>query len=252
MKAWNEWRLANPHEKPNLIGADLRKADLRKADLTGAYLSTADLSGATLSMATLSMATLTWAKLNGADLSKAYLVRARFDHADLQYAILSDVELGGSSLISANLSRADISGARMKDVNTSRWIIKGIKCTHIFRDDKRIDYAESEFEKAYTQIESIVEMIIDAPFSELTYHIGRFIENAVNKRFGEGALMLKTQAALSKDVTKYEYVSFKEEDELHEIINILTILQKELKPVIEDAKSKNEPKPVFNIKEKID
>ena len=60
-----------------------------------------------------------------------------------------------TSLVIANLSGADISGAEMKDINASRWIIKDIKCTHIFIDGEKVDYVEGEFEKAYTGIKNI-------------------------------------------------------------------------------------------------
>ncbi len=113
------------------------------------------------------------------------------------------------------------------------------------------DY-EGEFEKNYTQMEHLVEMIIGAPFSDLTYYIGLYIADTINRRFGEDALMFRSQTALSGNTTKYEYISFKEEDGVHEINSKLTVLAKELKPVIESAKSQNDPRPVIDIKEKID
>ena len=113
-------------------------------------------------------------------------------------------------------------------------------------------YTEGEFEKNYTQMEHLVEMIIGAPFSDLTYYIGLYIADTINRRFGEDALMFRSQTALSGNTTKYEYISFKEEDGVHEINSKLTVLAKELKPVIESAKSQNDPRPVIDIKEKID
>ena len=83
-------------------------------------------------------------------------------------------------------------------------------------------------------------------------NIARFIENAFNERFGEESLMLKAQTALSNTITKLEYISFKEKKDIEQIENQITILQKELRPLIEDFKFKNEPQPVISVKEKID
>ncbi|MDQ2840624.1 MAG: pentapeptide repeat-containing protein, partial [Acidobacteriota bacterium] len=63
VKAWNQWRKANPR-----VGADLSRADLREADLSGAYL-------------------------RGANLSGAYLSQTNFEGAKVAFIIFADIDL---------------------------------------------------------------------------------------------------------------------------------------------------------------
>jgi uncharacterized protein YjbI with pentapeptide repeats len=69
VKAWNEWRAANPTIEP-----DLREADLSAMRLRRANLSRADLF----------KANLTDADLHQADLEGALLVQTQFERANLR------------------------------------------------------------------------------------------------------------------------------------------------------------------------
>ena len=118
-RAWNKWRIKNPHIEPelrwanvrraNLYGADLRGADLRGADLAGTNINEADLAGAALKGADLSGATLVQANLSGADLCGTNLSAANLSGAILQNANLTGANLLGAILDDANLVGADFS-----------------------------------------------------------------------------------------------------------------------------------------------
>jgi len=77
--AWNEWRLQNPHEIPDLENADLTQANLEGYDLQKAVLSNANMAGANLKKSDLSKANLRGADLSTADLSGAILIGTRYD-----------------------------------------------------------------------------------------------------------------------------------------------------------------------------
>jgi uncharacterized protein YjbI with pentapeptide repeats len=109
---WNEWRLRNPNEKPDLCGKNLSGANLHAAYLYDAYLYGTNLSGANLSGANLSGANLGAANLSGATLSGATLSRA-----DLHAANLSATNLSATNLCEATLSEADLSEADLSEAN---------------------------------------------------------------------------------------------------------------------------------------
>jgi uncharacterized protein YjbI with pentapeptide repeats len=129
VKAWSEWRAANPNVVPELHNANLREANLREANLSGADLSLANLreanlSGADLSLANLREANLSHADLNEADLShadlsEANLSRANLSLAYLSLAYLSLAYLSGANLSHTNLSEANLSGANLSGANLS-------------------------------------------------------------------------------------------------------------------------------------
>ena len=121
VKAWNEWREANPEVKPSLKGADLSGTNLSEvnlffADLDGANLSKANLIGADLSQANLSSAHLGDAELRRADLSAADLGGADLRGADLRGANLNSTDLASADLSGARLSEATLHGARLRGV----------------------------------------------------------------------------------------------------------------------------------------
>ena len=117
VEVWNEWRRANPIERPDLSGAALYTADLsgaalQEASLTGADLSGADLSGADLSGADLTgRANLYRSKLVGANLSKVRLSGTDLREADLREANLTEANLSEANFNGADLYKADLSGA---------------------------------------------------------------------------------------------------------------------------------------------
>jgi hypothetical protein len=118
-RAWNAWRMRNPHTKPQLSGAKLSRANLTWANLCEANLARADLSRAELSEATLIEADFRAADLSGADLTLACLVEADLSGANLSGAKLNGAnliraKLGGANLSAANLSRTDLTGAHLE------------------------------------------------------------------------------------------------------------------------------------------
>lgn len=202
-----------------LIGADLSGADLGGANLRNATLSRAELSGVDLSKADLGGAHLNDANLIGATLSKADLCRASLIRADLSGADLDgtnlmeadlrDAELSHSSLAMANLAKATLSGARMDYANLLGWKIPGVICTYLVRGDRReiIRFQPTEFENKYRQNCQLFEIILDVEFSELAYFVGLFIAKAVNAMSGTGIVQLKTLDAVSKERTRFVFIT---------------------------------------------
>jgi hypothetical protein len=121
VRAWNDWRKANPVIVPdlreaeltgaNLTGADLIRVRLNDADLSGANLWDAHLHKARLNGVDLREANLRWADLSEVDVSGAYLGRADLGDADLTWGHLRDADLHQADLSRANLSKSDLSGA---------------------------------------------------------------------------------------------------------------------------------------------
>jgi uncharacterized protein YjbI with pentapeptide repeats len=97
VKAWNQWRGANPKGRPDLSSADLKGADLAGADLSDANLRGAGLSGVDLSEANLS----------GAHLGRAALLSADFSGADLGAADLKEARMGYTVFGANDLSTAE-------------------------------------------------------------------------------------------------------------------------------------------------
>ncbi len=149
VQAWNNWRIANPGDEPDLAGAklstaDLREANLRETDLRWADLSGANLSGAILSRADLRRANLNrtifhLAKLSEANLSETYLSGADLREADLRKAFfirsdLANADLSASDcqradfrwayLIKARFNEANLSGANLIEANLTKSELK--------------------------------------------------------------------------------------------------------------------------------
>ncbi len=115
---WNEWRLANPHIRPNLCGAylnnlDLAGANLHDVDLRFALLFRADLREADLSLASLLGADLIRADLGGASLWGASLEGAYLSHANLAGADLTQADLRGAYWQGAILTGAVMPDGRL-------------------------------------------------------------------------------------------------------------------------------------------
>jgi hypothetical protein len=185
------------------------------------------------------------------NLSEADLIRANLSRANLSEADLSGADLSEAKLSYANFSNSNISGADITGANLHNWEIEGIKCTHIIWNDKKVDYTSpDDFEKAFTNIKSIVEMLIDIPFSDLGYYTGHIIQQAINKKFGIGSVIFKGHTAISDDTTKFEFIS--DPEKYVSISEKLSELSDQLKPVIEEAKSKLEPRSPIGFKSEID
>jgi uncharacterized protein YjbI with pentapeptide repeats len=267
----------------NLASADLRCADLTEADLTNAHLACIIISesfGMELKeeilnekvrnrlrsfhfsfLTKLNQSKLCRANLRGANLSGVDLTGANIAFADLHGVNLTSAIIINSRLIKANMKRAimigadfsgsDMSGVCLDECNFSNWIIKGVTCTHIIRNGKRIDFTEGGFEKAFTSIEQTVELILELPFSDIGYYTGRIIEEAINQKYGEGTIILKGQTAISSSSTQYEFINFGDTKQLDEIQIQLSVLQDSLRPVIEQALENNKQKSIIGISDEI-
>ena len=269
VKTWNKWREENPSiqadlsqanlSHTNLIAANLSQVNLLAADLSQANLSQANLIKTNLIVADLKEANLRSANLREADLREANLRKANLSGADLRGADLSGANLNGADLRGTdlmganlsytNLSGSDISRANITGINHYKWNIKEVECTHVIWDDKLFNYSKSDdFEKSFAETKNLVEMLLNVPFSDLAYYTGLIIEQAINRKYGEGSLRLKGQTAISDDTTKFKFISFSAPDVFTEIKNIVSRLQNQLKPVIEQAKSVNEHQNPFGLK----
>lgn len=269
VKTWNKWREENPSiqadlsqanlSQTNLIAANLSQVNLLAADLSQANLSQANLIQTNLIVADLKEANLRSANLREADLREANLRRANLSGADLRGANLSGANLNGADLrgtdlMGANLSHtnlcgSDISRSNITGINHHKWNIKEVECTHVIWDDKLFNCSKSDdFEKAFAEIKNVVGMLLDMPFSDLTYYTGIIIEQAINRKYGEGSLHLKGQFAISHNTTKLEFISFSASDIFSKIKNLVSKLQNQLKPVIEETKAASVHQNSFGLK----
>ncbi len=228
-----------------LIGARLSRAYLMRANLMEAYLYQADLIEAYLIEANLSGAYLIEANLSGADLIEANLSEARLIGANLRGANLKGADLKGADLINSDLHQADISGACLDDANTSRWNIEGIICTHLVTgpDRKRIDYAPGEFGQKHTYLENLSEIVLNLPFSALTFGVGLMTESAINQHQPSIPIRFKGQEALSDKTTKLSFIVFASDDEeVRKTQDQLDAIEQNLTQLVED---KRQPKGVL-------
>ena len=245
----------------NLTGTSLREANLSGAKLAGADLTDANLTGADFSEADLSEANLSGADLSelnlrGADLSRADMSGADLSGADLIKAILRGTDLAAATLIMANLSESDISGSNLNDANISQWKIKGIKCTHINWKGKKLEFKKGEFEKAFSTIENTIEIILNLPFSEVGYHTGRVIQEVVNNKYGEGAVLFRGHTAISDTDTKFDFISFGTEEQFEEIKakldKIPSEIEKRVVKKLEDQKAEDDDRSLIRFKDEFD
>ncbi|MDY6792526.1 MAG: pentapeptide repeat-containing protein [Thermodesulfobacteriota bacterium] len=269
VKTWNKWREKNPSiqadlsqanlSQTNLIAANLSQVNLLAADLSQANLSQANLIKTNLIVADLKEANLRSANLREADLREANLRRANLSGADLRGANLTGANLNGADLratdlMGANLSHTnlcgcDISRANITGINHHKWNIKEVECTQLIWNDKLFNYSKSDdFEKLFAEIKNSVEMSLDMPLSDLAYYTGIIIEQAINRKYGEGSLRLKGQFAISDNTTKLEFISSSASDIFSQIKNQVSNLQNQLKPVIEQTKSASEHQNPFGLK----
>src|SRR5690242_18654609 len=87
VKAWNEWRQANPQTRPDLSGAYLARAILVRVDFHDVNLEHCDLN----------RASILYSDFSGANLGGASMRRTA----------ISDSRLTVASLINADLHKAD-------------------------------------------------------------------------------------------------------------------------------------------------
>jgi hypothetical protein len=273
VKTWNKWREENPNiladlsqadlshtnlnaanlSKVNLLAANLSHTNLSEANLIQTNLVVADLREANLRKANLRVADLREANLRRANLRGADLRGANLSGADLQGADLRGADLMGANLSYSNLTGSDISRANITGINHHKWNIKEVECTYVICEDKLINYSNyKEFERSFAEIKYGVEMVLEMPFSDLSYYTGLIIEQAINRKYGEGTLRLKGQTAFSEGTTKFEFISFSAPDVFPKIKKIISELQDHLKLAIAETKLKGEHQNHFGLKSEID
>jgi hypothetical protein len=170
VEAWNNWKKAKVHPKPDLSRVHLRgivlsdadfrsvdlsevdfsKAKLIRANLSGAKLSKAKLDGADLSEGKLDNADLRWVSLRGAGLVRAKLVNTNLAEANLNKAVvrvaeviftnmeganLENVDFSYSSLVGTNLTDANLTGIKLYGTSRDDWIIKNVECRYVYWDE---------------------------------------------------------------------------------------------------------------------
>jgi hypothetical protein len=218
----------------DLSDADLRGANLTKAELTGAELTGAELTGADLSDANLTRANLTEADLRGANLTGANLTEARLVIADLTDAYLID-----ATLIRTDLTKAILNGADIDNANLTEWIIKDVTCTHIvqakYGSKRIIKFAPQEFEKKYTHIEKIAELILSIPLTESASFIGSFLAQSINHLKKSTVMTWKGVEALSDGDTKLTFNIF--DNDFY--INQKEVIETTLKDTLNDYFKEN-------------
>lgn len=191
----------------NLSGANLSEANLSRVDLRLAVLRSANLRSASFHEANLNSADLNSANLHGSDLSRANLISTNFYGADL-----SETDLTGATLIRANLTKAILNGACIDFANLSEWIIKDVVCTHLIVRksfaERKIQFGLYEFEKKYTQMQKIAEIILNIPLTESAGFIGNFIAESINYLVQSSVISWKGVEALSDKDAKFTFNIF--------------------------------------------
>jgi len=166
------------------------------------------------------------------NLVEANLVGANLRGADLAGADLSRTDFGG----------ADLKGADITGTNRYKWKIIGVKCTHIVLGGKTIEYEDPrDFEKAFTEIKSVVEILLDLPFSDFTHYTGLIFENVVNKGCGEGSVKFKGQVGVADDKTRLEFLTNKKKPNTYEILMQLQESQGQIFKQVKELTKPNKP-----------
>jgi uncharacterized protein YjbI with pentapeptide repeats len=124
-RRWNDWRDANPHERPDLSHTRLDGMDLTGMNFRNSNLQWANLAGANLSDANFRDADMTYAILTRANLSRADLMQTVMRHVDLSSANLEDAGVRGTDLTFANLTDAVLVRAIMNGAILSETILSG-------------------------------------------------------------------------------------------------------------------------------
>jgi len=207
-----------------------------------------------LNRADLFMANLSDVNFYGADISEANLKEANFLNANLSLtsihkSVLIKANLNGATMLRADFSGANLSGVSLDDCNFSRWIIKDITCTHIFRYGKRFDYAEGEFEKSFSQFENIIELILNAPCSDFTHYTGKIVANLLNEKYGEAVVFFKGQEAISNGSTQHKYLSFADKNRTAEIQRKMSEIQQKVDSIYNSVDAKQGSKDIFGLPE---
>jgi hypothetical protein len=95
-------------------------------------------------------------------------------------------------------------------------------------------------------------MIINAPLSDLTYYTGGIIQECVNEEFGETTLLFTGLTALSNDSTKLEFLSFKDKENMNQLLSTVSKIENKLNLLLQEEQVKKKPKGTIGVKEEID
>ncbi len=184
VSAWNQWREANPQERPDLSGADLFDKHLggvnfSRANMVGARLMRTDLTNADLHFCNLICANLMQATLTGANLDGADLFCANFARASLQGALIRRTNLMGAVLVEADLTQAKLSeslvygvsawNARLDGTAQYGLIVTGPDQPHV-----TVDHLEMAQFVALVLNNENIRNALDTLTSKLVLILGRF------------------------------------------------------------------------------
>lgn len=191
IRIWNEWRLENTEELPDLKGINLIGENLVGINLIGA-----DLSGADLLKADLSSGEVSGVILVGATLVETKFIHATIYGGGLGRANLQNANLDGATLNSATLSNATLTGAIIRGISRTGWKIENIKCDYVYLDQdgkmREPDegfYDPGEFEKLYRYSPKIKHVFIDE-FTNIDILIMDKVVQEINEQNPEYELKL--------------------------------------------------------------
>ncbi len=204
IRIWNDWRMDNAEEIPDLKGINLVGARLIGIDLSGADLSGADLTRADLSAS----------ELSGVVLVEANLAETRFVHATLYggglaRANLRDADLDGAVLNSATLTQANLTGANIRGIGQTGWNIENIECDYVYRDQEGrvrepvdVDFDPGEFENLYRSSPKIEHIFVDE-FTPIDILIMDRVVQEINDQNPEYELKLDSFHARGKSRAEF-------------------------------------------------
>lgn len=139
VKAWNEWRSANPGIRPNLSGLHLYAGF--KTDASGDYFEMTDLSGIDLRRAVM----------RGSKIRHFKMEASKFDGADLRCSEWFGVNATGSSFLLTDLRNATISdsnlhGCQANSAKTSGLKLDAVRLSHA--NLRTVDLRDSSLESS--------------------------------------------------------------------------------------------------------
>jgi hypothetical protein len=179
----------------------------------------------------------------------------QLDKADFLDAIIKGADLSGANLIGANLIRANlnnsvITGANLYGTARDDWKIEGVKCDYILWNKEKIHFADSkDFEKAFSSIKNVIQVLLRVPYSTLSHGIGQIIEKVFKEEYGEDIVKFKGHEALSDEDVILKFIDFADENKRTEIENKFTNTQRELNLFFEDQK--REPRRWIDINDEM-
>ena len=240
-------------KEANLRGANLNGANLHRANVSGTDLGGAQLADVNFNRADLTKANLFWAIVWRATFRQADLKQANLGKADLSGADFSDADLNGADLRRAWLEKSNFKNANITASNlyaTARegWKTDGIKCQYIYWDEagkvrtpQGRDFQEDEFAKIYTWFDSVVDLVLNLPYSDFSFYLGSLIANIVNQKAADDSslIMPKSVEALDNNTTQYKFLHFGENKEaLKEIKKSLATIQGSINDNSEELKKR--------------